>query len=312
MKPLISIVTPCYNEEAGIGECYQAVRRLFEARLPEYDHEHIFIDNCSTDKTVAILKEIATRDGQVKIIVNARNFGAQRSPYYAMLQARGDLVIPVLADLQTPPAIIPEMLARWREGFKVVIAVHRTSREGILISNIRRLFYALIKRISNVEQISNFFGYGLYDRQFIEAMRPLYDPEPYFRGLVAEIGFARAIVEYDQPIRKHGRSRHSLSDLIDLAFVALSTYSKAPMRLMTMTGGVVALLSALGGCVYFVLKLVYWSSIPIGITPMLLATLFLGAIQLLALGLVGEYVALLLAYARRFPIVIEKERVNFD
>jgi glycosyltransferase involved in cell wall biosynthesis len=312
MKKTISVVTPCFNEEAGIAECYEAVRRVFDEQIPDYAREHIFIDNDSSDRTVAILKEIAARDHSVKIIVNARNFGHARSPYHAILQAQGDAVVPVLADLQTPATLLPEMIARWSEGYKVVVAVRRASVEGFVKRNIRKLFYTIIGRLSKVEQIPNYIGYGLYDRRVIDVMRSLYEPDPYFRGLVPEIGFKRAIIEYDQPERRHGRSRNSLSDLIDLAFLALSTYSKAPMRAMTVVGVVVAGMSAAAGLVYMTLKLIYWDRIPIGITPLLLATFFLGAIQLLALGLIGEYVALLLQYARRFPLVVERERVNFD
>jgi glycosyltransferase involved in cell wall biosynthesis len=312
MSKTISIVTPCYNEEGGIAECYEAVRKIFDEQLTDHAHEHIFIDNDSADKTVSILKGIAARDRRVKIIVNARNFGHARSPHYAILQARGDAVVPVLADLQTPATLLPEMVAHWNNGYKVVVAIRRASIEGFIKRNIRKAFYAIIGRLSKVEQIPNYIGYGLYDRQVIDVMRSLYEPDPYFRGLVPEIGFKRAIVEYDQPERRHGRSRNSFSDLIDLAFVALSTHSKAPMRLMTMTGIVVAGMSAFAGLVYLGLKLLYWDQIPIGITPLLLATFFLGAIQLLALGLIGEYVALLLQYARRFPLVVERERVNFD
>ncbi|MBB4198648.1 hypothetical protein CCR94_19375 [Rhodoblastus sphagnicola] len=308
----ISIVTPCYNEEAGIAECHEACRKVMESELSNYAYEHIFIDNCSTDRTVAILKEIAARDKRVKIIVNARNFGPQRSPHHATLQAGGDAVTTVLADLQTPPSILPAMVRQWEAGYKAVIAVRRGATEGFFIGLARKTFYALIKRLSKIEQIPNFMGYGLYDRQFMDVVRTLYEPEPYFRGLVSEIGFERAIVEYDQPERKHGKSRHSLFDLIDFALIGLTTFSKAPMRLMTVIGFVVAGLSLLSAFVYLCVKLLFWSQVPIGVTPILLATFFLGAVQLLALGLLGEYVGLLLQYARGFPLVVEKERVNFD
>ncbi len=312
MTKTISIVTPCYNEEGGIAECYAAVRKIFDEQLGHYNREHIFIDNCSTDGTVSILREIAARDPGVKIIINARNFGPERSPHHAVLQATGDAVTGVLADLQTPPSILPEMVARWEAGFKVVVAVRRGSREGFVARAARSAYYKLIRRMSKVEQIPNYMGYGLYDRKVIDVMRTLYEPHPYFRGMIPEIGFERAVVEYFQPDRRHGRSRNSLSDLLDVAFVGLSTHSKAPMRAMTMTGVVVASISLIVGFVYLILKLLYWDRIPIGITPLLVATFFLGAVQLLALGLIGEYISLLLQYARRFPLVVEKERVNFD
>lgn len=310
MKTL-SIVTPCYNEEAGIAECYEACRKVM-SELPGYAYEHVFIDNCSGDRTVAILKEIAARDKRVKIIVNARNFGPQRSPHYALLQASGDAVTPILADLQTPPSLLPEMVRRWESGAKVVIAVRRGSDEGWLMSLARKTYYSLIKRLSKVEQIPNFIGFGLYDRKVMDVVRTLYEPDPYFRGMLAELGFRREVVEYDQPRRLHGRSRHSFFDLLDVALVALTTFSKAPMRILTLVGMAVAALSLVATLVYLGLKLAFWSSIPFGVTPILLATFFFGAVQMLAIGLVGEYVSLLLQYTRRFPLVVEDERINFD
>jgi len=311
MKTL-SIVTPCYNEEAGIAECYEACRAIM-SELPGYAYEHVFIDNCSQDRTVAILKEIAVRDKRVKIIVNARNFGHARSPHHAMLEVNGDAVIPVLADLQTPPALIPEMVRAWEEGFKIVVAVRENEGAGSPpLALARKLFYGLIRRISKVEQIPNYMGYGLYDRRVMDVMRTLYEPDPYFRGLVPEIGFERKVVVYHQPDRKHGVSRHSIFDLVDYALTGITTFSKAPMRLMTVVGFVAACLSFAFGFLYLIAKVLFWSSIPFGIAPILIAVFMLGSIQLLALGLMGEYVAVLLQYARRFPLVVEKERINFD
>ncbi|MCW2283766.1 glycosyltransferase involved in cell wall biosynthesis [Rhodoblastus acidophilus] len=311
MKTL-SLVTPCYNEEAGIAECYEACRNIM-SELPGYAYEHVFIDNCSGDRTVAILKEIAARDKRVKIIVNARNFGHARSPHHAMLQVDGDAVIPVLADLQTPPALIPEMVRAWEEGYKVVVAVRENAGAGSPpVALARKLFYSLIRKISNVEQIPNYIGYGLYDRRVMDVMRTLYEPDPYFRGLVPEIGFERKVVAYHQPERKHGTSRHSIFDLVDYALTGITTFSKAPMRLMTVVGFVAACLSFAFGFLYLIAKLLFWSSIPFGVAPILIAVFMLGSIQLLALGLLGEYVGVLLQYARRFPLVVEKERVNFD
>jgi len=308
----ISLVTPCYNEESGIRECYETCRRIMQSELADYGYEHIFVDNHSTDRTVDILKEIAMTDRNVKVIVNARNFGPQRSPYHGFLQTNGDIVAPVLADLQTPPSLLPAMVAKWEEGYKVIVAVRRSSPEKGLMALARRGFYSIITRISRIEQIPNYIGFGLYDRRVIEILRDLNEPDPYFRGLIPEIGLARAVVEYDQPVRTHGESKNSLIDLIDLAFLGVTTYSKAPMRILTVIGFLVAALSFIAAIVYVCLKLLFWSSVPFGITPILLATLFFGSIQLLALGLLGEYVGLLLQYARRFPLVIEKERINFD
>jgi len=308
---LLSIVTPCFNEEAGIVACYEAVRSTMEAGLPEFEYEHIFIDNCSQDRTVDLLREIAARDKRVKVIVNARNFGPARSPFHALLQIRGDAVVPILADLQTPPSLIPEMVRLWREGAKVVIAVKRAGKEPLLLGAARSLFYGLMKKFSRVEQVPHFMGYGLYDRRVVEALRELNEPEPYFRGLVMEVGFERAFVQYDQPPRRHGKSSYNIFSLADFALVGLSSNSRAPLRMMTFLGFLTSMLSFLAGLVYLVIKLAFWNSLPIGVAPVLIAVFFLGSIQLLALGVVGEYIGLLLNYARRFPLVIEKERINF-
>ncbi len=309
---VLSIVTPCYNEEAGIAECYEAVRAVMESELRDFSYEHIFIDNCSQDATVAILRDIAGRDKRVKVIVNSRNFGPARSPFHAVLQTRGDATIPMLADLQTPPALIPRMVELWRQGAKVVIAVKRQSDERMFWRHARSAYYRILKSLSKVEQIPNFIGYGLYDRCVVDAMRKLHEPEPYFRGLVIEVGFERRVIEYDQPPRRHGRSSYNFFSLADFALVGLSSYSRAPLRLMTFLGFFVSSLSFLTGFIYLIIKLLFWNSLPVGVAPVLIAIFFLGSIQLFALGVVGEYIGLLLNYSRQFPLVIEKERINFD
>jgi polyisoprenyl-phosphate glycosyltransferase len=307
----LGIVTPCYNEEAGIEACYEAVRAVMEQRLPDLDYEHLFIDNCSLDGTVARLRGIAARDLRVKVVVNARNFGPERSAYHAVLQSRGDAVVPVLADLQTPPALIPELVARWREGAKSVLAIKRGAPGGWLLGNARLLYYALIKRFSKIEQVPNYMGYGLYDRCVIDAMRALKEPEPYFRGLVMEVGFEQAFVHYDQPPRRTGRSSYGLYSLTDFALLGLSTSSRVPLRMMTVLGFCVSVLSFLAGLVYLFVKFAFWYSLPVGVAPVLIAVFFLSSVQLFALGVVGEYIGLLLNYSRDFPLVIEKERINF-
>jgi glycosyltransferase involved in cell wall biosynthesis len=309
---VLSIITPCYNEEAGIARCCEAVRAVMTAELPQYDYEHIFIDNCSQDRTAAILREIAASDRRVKIIVNSRNFGPARSPFHAMLQSTGDAAIPILADLQTPPSLIPQMVKLWREGAKAVIAVKRSSDNRIFWRIARDAYYKAMKKLSKVEQIPNYMGYGLYDKCVVDAMRGLREPEPYFRGLVMEVGFERAVVEYDQPPRLTGRSSYSLFSLADYALLGLFSYSRAPLRLMIFLGFFVSMLSFVVGLAYLAAKLIFWYSLPIGVAPVLISIFFLGSIQLFALGVVGEYIGLLLNYSRQFPLVIEKERINFD
>lgn len=308
----ISVMTPCYNEEDGIRECYERVRDVFETRLPDYDFEHLFIDNCSQDHTVRILKNIAAKDRRVKIIVNARNFGLSRSPYHGMLEATGDCVVPIVADLQTPPELLVEFIEKWEQGFKMVIAVRTGMEEGRILKFFRSTFYSLMSRMSRVTQIQHFIGFGLFDRTVVDILRSLQEPDPYFRGLVSEIGFEKAFVHYHQPPRRHGKSRHNFLDLLELSMLALTTYSKVPIRMMTLAGFVIAFGSVLSGLIYLVLKLIFWNSFPVGIAPLVIGTFFLSAVNLLALGLVGEYVGLILQYSRRFPLVIEQERVNFE
>jgi polyisoprenyl-phosphate glycosyltransferase len=308
----ISVLTPCYNEEAGIRECAETVSDYFAEHLPGYGLEHLFIDNASTDGTVGVLKEIAARDRRVKIIVNSRNFGLSRSPYYGMLQTTGDAVVPLVADLQTPVECIGEFVSKWEEGFVMVVAVRRSAREGISLRIARRAYYWLICRLSHVEQIRNFIGFGLFDRRVIEILRQLDDPSPYFRGMVTEIGFDKAFVEYEQPLRKYGKSRHSFFDLFDFAMLGITSYSRVPLRIMTLGGLIVAAVFFLIAVGYLVAKLLFWNWFSVGTAPILIGTFFLAAVQLFCLGLVGEYVGLIFEQVRHRPLVVEKERVNFD
>lgn len=311
MKKTISVLTPCFNEEAGIRECYERVKEVFDKLLPGYNREHVFIDNCSSDRTVAILKEIAAVDKDIKIIVNARNFGLSRSPYYGKMQCTGDAVVPVVADLQTPPHLIVDFVREWEKGYKMVIAVREGMQEGGFTRLCRETFYKIMSRMSKVEQLRHFIGFGLFDRQVIDILRTLDEPDPYFRGLVSEIGFEKAFVSYHQPPRKHGKSRHNFFDLLELSMLALTTYSKVPIRLMTLIGLTISVLSLIMGLIYLVLKLIYWNSFAMGQAPLVIGTFFFSAVNLAALGLVGEYVSLVLQYSRRFPLVVEKERINF-
>ena len=308
----LGIMTPCYNEEAGIADCYARVREVMATKLPDYDYEHLFIDNCSLDGTVDILRGIAAKDAKVRVIVNSRNFGLGRSPFHGLMSVSGDVVVPIFADLQTPPDLIPEMLAKWSQGFKIVAAIRKDVRQSWPKRVMRRIFYMIFERLSNIAFIPNFFGFGLYDRQAIEIMRSLNEPDPYLRGLVSEIGFDKAIVEYVEPRREHGVSRHKFMDLLDLAILGMTTYSRAPLRLLTLVSLVIAGLSFLAGLVYTVLKLLFWTSFEAGVAPILIGALFFAAVQMLSIGLVGEYVGLVLLYTRRFPNVIEKERIGFD
>jgi polyisoprenyl-phosphate glycosyltransferase len=312
MTKTISIMTPCFNEEGGIRECYEEVKKLFATELPGYRYEHLFIDNCSEDRTVDILREIAAADRNVKVIVNSRNFGHVRSPYYGLLQAKGDAVVPMLADLQTPPRLIPRFVEKWEQGFPMVLGIRVDSDEGFILRLVRHAFYRLMARLSDVRQIQNFIGFGLYDRRIVEIIREFPDPSPYFRGMVCEIGFDKAFVEYRQPPRKHGETHHSFAVLLDLAILGVTSYSKVPLRLMTIIGLITSALGLMVAFVYFVLKLMFWNALELGIAPLLIGTFFFASVQLFCIGLLGEYVGAIFEHVKRRPLVIEKERINFD
>ena len=284
---------------------------MFDNELPEYDYEHLFIDNCSSDNTVEVLRSLAEKDKRIKVIVNSRNFGPHNSPFHGKLQATGDAIIPMVADLQTPPELIPEFINKWNEGYKIVLGVRTEMKEGLFTKASRNIFYHVIKKLSSIEQIPHFIGYGLFDRQIIEIMRDMNDPTPYFRGIIAEIGFERATVEYVQPLRKHGKSRQSLFDLVDFALRGITSYSRAPLRLMTLTGLFFSFLSFVAAIFYAVYKIIFWDQIPLGIAPLIIAVLLLGSFQIFCIGLVGEYIGAQFEKVKKRPLVIEKERINF-
>jgi glycosyltransferase involved in cell wall biosynthesis len=311
-RKTISILTPCYNEELGIAECHRQIRELFATRLADYDYEHVFIDNCSIDGTVAVLKAIAATDRRVKIIVNSRNFGASRSSFHGLLETRGHAVIPVLADLQTPPDVIPELVAKWEAGCPMVVAVRTGSDEGWFLRQCRKMFYRLMTRFSGIQQIPHFIGFGLYDASVVQVMRDLREPDPYFRGMVCEIGFEKTFVEYHQPPRRHGKSSYTFVSLLDYAVLGLTSYSKVPLRIMTIVGVTLSALSMLVALSYLTVKLVRWDTFELGLAPLLIGTFFFASVQLLFVGLIGEYIGAIYAQVKDRPLVIERERVNFD
>jgi glycosyltransferase involved in cell wall biosynthesis len=312
MRKKITIMTPCYNEEAGIIECYEAVRDFFKQKLPDYDYEHLFVDNDSQDRTVSILKDVAARDGNVKIIVNSRNFGPNHSPYHAILESSGDAVIPVVADLQTPVDTILDFVRLWQEGYDMVLGIRVSMSEALWLRISRDLYYQIMSRLSHIEHYHGFIGYGLFDRKTIDVMRRLVNPNPYFRRIISEIGFRKAFVDYVQPPRKHGKSRLSFLDLLDYAILGMVSCSKVPLRLMTITGLVVSALSFLVGIVYLILKLVFWQTFSMGTAPMIIGMFFLASVQIMCLGMIGEYVGVIFDHVRNRPLVIERERINFD
>ena len=307
----ISIVTPCYNEEENVNEIYTQVKNVFDD-LEDYTYEHIFIDNASKDKTVHILRKIVSADKRVKVIVNARNFGHIRSPYHAILQAKGDAVISICADLQDPPSMIKDFIKKWEEGFKVVVGVKNKSEENPVMFFIRKLYYNLIQKYAETEQIKNFTGFGLYDKDFVDILRKLDEPYPYFRGLITEMGFERAEIQFVQPKRKKGITKNNFYTLYDMAMLGFVNHSKVPLRMATFIGFSVAIFSLLVALSYFIYKIIFWQSFQVGMAPMVIGVFFFASVQLFFIGIIGEYIGAIYTQVKGRPLVVEKERINFD
>jgi glycosyltransferase involved in cell wall biosynthesis len=309
-RKLISVVSPCYNEELNVEELYNQVKAVF-AELPQYRYEHIFIDNASADNTVAILKKLAAADYNVKIIVNIKNFGHIRSPYYGLQQAHGDAVVLMASDLQDPPNMIKEFLRKWEEGSSIVVGVKNESEESVLMFAVRKFYYNLIKKLSDIEQIKNFTGFGLYDQKFIEVLRKLKDPYPYFRGLITEVGFNRTEIPYVQPARKRGKTSNNFYLLYDLAMLGFVNHSKIPLRLASFIGFGMSVISFVIGVIYLIYKLLFWNRFEAGLAPLTIGIFLFSSIQLFFIGILGEYIGAIYTQVRERPLVIEKERVNF-
>ncbi len=310
-EKLISVVSGCYNEEENVRECYEQVKKVFQ-EIGRYRYEHIFIDNASKDGTVAILRQIAAQDKNVKVIVNARNFGHIRSPYHAMIHARGDAVISLVSDLQDPPELIKEFIKKWEEGFLVVIAVKEESDESPVFFAIRKLYYEMVGRLAEIELNKNATGFGLYDRRFIDILAEIDDPYPYFRGLVSEIGFPVAKIPYHQPVRKRGITSNNFYRLYDMAMLGITNHSKVPLRLATMLGFAVSFLSLLVALGYLIFKLLYWDIFSLGLAPLVIGLFFFGSVQLFFIGILGEYIGAIHTQVQKRPHVVELERINFE
>lgn len=309
-KKLISIVTPCFNEELNVLDVYNKVREVY-SNIHEFDFEHIFIDNDSLDNTQEILREIAAKDKNVKLIFNERNFGHLRSPFHALLQASGDAAILLVCDLQDPPSLIKEFLEYWKSGYPVVVGVKTSSEENFLMYKMRTFYYNTLDRFSDVKQIKNFTGFGLYDKRVLIELKKVNDPYPYLRGLICELGFRRMEVQFHQPVRKKGVTKNNWFTLYDLAILGFINHSKVPLRLSILTGCLIALFSLIIGALYFIYKLIYWNQFALGIAPVAIGLFFFSAIQLIFLGLIGEYIGATLTLTKKRPLVIERERVNF-
>ncbi len=308
----ISVLIPCYNEEENVAPISEAVVGILTKELPQYDYELVFIDNNSTDQTRPILRRLCADNPRIKAIFNAKNFGQFNSPYYGMLQVTGDCVIEMVADFQDPVDMIPKYVKAWEEGYRIVIGIKTSSQENRLMYALRSFYYKLIKKFSDVEQIEHFTGSGLYDRSFIEVLRDLDDPTPFLRGIVAELGFRRKEIPYEQPKRRAGKTHNNFYRLYDAAMLSVTSYTKAGLRLATFAGALSCIGSFVVAVIYLVMKLIWWDRFPAGMAPMLIGMLFLGSVQIFFIGMVGEYVLSINQRVMKRPLVIEEERLNFE
>ena len=295
----ISIMVPCYNEEENVIPISEALIDMFA-------------NNDSTDTTRVKLRQICEKNHKIKAIFNAKNFGQFNSPYYGILQTEGDCTIPVCADFQDPIELIPELVAKWEEGYKIVCAVKTKSKENPIMYFLRACYYKLIKKMSSVEQIEQFTGFGLYDKSFVKVLRDLKDPIPFIRGIVGELGFKRTEIEYTQPQRRAGKTHNNFYTLYDAAMLSFTSYTKIGLRLATFVGAISCFASVVIAIVYFIMKLMYWNRFQAGMVPLILIVCFMGSLQLVFIGLMGEYILSINKRLMNRPLVVEEERINFD
>jgi glycosyltransferase involved in cell wall biosynthesis len=306
----ITVVSGCYNEEENLRELIDRVFAV-AGKFPQYQWEYIIIDNCSTDKSREILRELAGKDHRIKVIFNVRNFGYVRSFHHALLQARGDAVIHLASDLQDPPELIGRFIPLWEQGRKVVAAVKNKSRESKLMFAVRRMYYGLVTRLADVTLLKNFTGFGLYDQTVIEHLRGMDDPYPYFRGQISELGYPVTTIEFIQPVRQRGKSSFNFYRLYDMAMLGFTSHTKVPLRLAVFIGFILGILSFITGMVYLVFKLIHWNQFSIGIAPLVVGFFFLGSVQLVFIGILGEYIGAIHTKLTKRPLVVEQERINF-
>ena len=308
----ISVMIPCFNEQENVREIAKAVADILENELPQYDYELLFIDNCSTDKTRVYLRELCKQNPKIKAIFNARNFGQFNSPYYGMCQTTGDCTITMCCDFQDPVEMIPKFIEEWENGYKIVSAIKSSSKENGFIYFLRTVYYKMIRKMSSVEMIEHFTGFGLYDKSFIEILRDLHDPIPFIRGIVAEFGYKRKEIEYEQPKRRAGKTHNNWYSLYDAAMLSITSYTKVGLRLATFGGFICSGLCFLSGLIYLILKLLFWNKFSVGIAPIIIGTFFIGSVQLFFIGLLGEYIVNINQRIMSRPLVIEEERINFE
>jgi polyisoprenyl-phosphate glycosyltransferase len=306
----ISFVSGCYNEQENLIELVNRVFKISN-KFPEFEFEYIIIDNKSTDSSSEILTQLASKESRLKVILNVRNFGHIRSPYYAMMQATGDAIIYLASDLQDPPEVTEEFILKWKEGWKVVAAIKTKSEESPLFFLVRKLYYELISRLSDLDLLKNFTGFGLYDREVIEHCRKMDDPYPYQRGMISELGYQVTKVYFTQPKRLRGFSKNNFYTLFDIAMLGFTNHTKIPLRLATLLGFVLATIFSLVGLVYLILKLVHWKEFTLGLAPIAVGVFFAASVQLFFIGILGEYVGAIYTKLNKRPLVIEDKRINF-
>jgi glycosyltransferase involved in cell wall biosynthesis len=308
MSATVTVLVPCRNEATNVRAMFERLVEVFKRE----DWEVLFIDNASTDGTQEELRQLAAEETRVKVILNQRNFGHVRSPFHGLLQAQGDAVVVLPADLQVPPELIAEFVGKWREGAAVVLAQRSNSAEAPIFRMLRRAYYDVLRKLADVELHENTPGYGLYDRKVIEAFRTLDDPYPYVRGLVSELGFPVALVPYEEPRRTRGLSKNNFYTLYDVAMLGLTSHTKIPLRLATMLGFAASAVSFLVGLIYLVYKLVFWDRFALGVAPVVIGVFFFASVQLFFIGIIGEYLGAIHTRVAKRPLVIEKERIGFD
>jgi glycosyltransferase involved in cell wall biosynthesis len=308
----ISIMIPCYNEEDNVRQMASAVVHMMTADLSQYDYEILFIDNCSQDKTRQYLRELCAENKKIKAIFNAKNFGQFNSPFYGMCQTSGDCTIVLCCDFQDPVNLVPKFVHEWENGYKIVCGIKTTSKENKIMRFFRTCYYKLIRKMSSVEQIEHFTGFGLYDKEFIEILKKLDDPTPFLRGIVAELGYKRKDIPYEQQKRAAGKTHNNWYTLYDAAMLSFTSYTKIGLRIATIAGFLCSAASLIIAIVYFVMKLIYWNRFTAGMTPILIGVFFMGSIQLFFIGLIGEYILNMNQRIMKRPLVVEEERINFS
>ena len=309
-KKLISIVTPTYNEEDCIEDLYCKIKDITE-QVSDYKFEIIVIDNDSKDKTQEILKKIASKDRYFKVILNNRNFGHIRSPYYGILQSHADAVIYLASDFQNPPELIPNFIEYWEKGFKLVMATKSKSKESFIFSSLRKIYYRILDNVSDISVIKDSTGFGLYDCEVIKELRKINEPYPFMRGLICDLGYDVKTIDFTQPERKKGITKNNFYTLYDIGMLGIISHSKTPIRLAALLGFMIGIISFLIGVIYFILKIIYWESFPMGIAPLIIGLFFFIGLQFIFIGVIGEYIGSIHTYSQNRPLVVEKERINF-